>query len=168
MTPSAGQRLFRPSARVVLVDETGCTLMFRIVDPLDDKPPVWITPGGAIEPGEALAEAACRELWEETGLLVDPTELGNPLAVTRGEWVFRGAPIYSEDWFFGLRTHRFEPSVTGWTDVEREVHDSWRWWSQEDLDGEDEVVLPARLVDAVRLVAGVRPPVPIELPWTVV
>ena len=36
---------------------------------------LWVTIGGAIEPDEAPADAAVRECWEETGLLVEPTEM---------------------------------------------------------------------------------------------
>jgi 8-oxo-dGTP pyrophosphatase MutT (NUDIX family) len=35
----------------------------------------WGMPGGWIEPGEKPVEAASRELWEETGLLVYPEDL---------------------------------------------------------------------------------------------
>ncbi|HEY9331997.1 MAG TPA: NUDIX hydrolase [Streptomyces sp.] len=37
--------------------------------------PVWTLPGGKAEPGEALDEAAIRELKEETGLLTDTADL---------------------------------------------------------------------------------------------
>lgn len=33
---------------------------------------VWVAPGGSVEPPESLADAAVREMWEETGLLVEP------------------------------------------------------------------------------------------------
>ena len=36
---------------------------------------VWMTIGGAIDPGEEPADAAVRECWEETGLLVNPTRV---------------------------------------------------------------------------------------------
>lgn len=41
----------------------------------------WGTPGGAIEPGESPAEAAQRELREETGLRLSPSSI---IAVTGG------------------------------------------------------------------------------------
>ena len=34
---------------------------------------IWVTPGGLIEPGEQPADAAVRETWEETGLIVEIT-----------------------------------------------------------------------------------------------
>jgi 8-oxo-dGTP pyrophosphatase MutT (NUDIX family) len=36
---------------------------------------LWVTIGGAVEPDETPADAAVRECWEETGLLVEPTEV---------------------------------------------------------------------------------------------
>ncbi len=35
----------------------------------------WSLPGGAVETGEQLEEAIAREVWEETGLQVKPTEI---------------------------------------------------------------------------------------------
>lgn len=32
--------------------------------------PIWVLPGGGIDPGETPEEAALREVWEETGLQV--------------------------------------------------------------------------------------------------
>jgi 8-oxo-dGTP pyrophosphatase MutT (NUDIX family) len=46
----------------------------------------WAEPGGAIEPGEAPCDAVVREVWEETGLWVEPIALrgvfsGDPMRV---------------------------------------------------------------------------------------
>jgi ADP-ribose pyrophosphatase YjhB (NUDIX family) len=158
--------LHRPSARVVVIDETGSVLLFRIEDSYDPKPPLWITPGGGVEPGELLVEAAARELAEETGAVVETAELGELVARCQGEWTFRGQPLYSVDSFFALRTERFEPSTAGWEPLEHELHAAWRWWTIEELDTTSEAVLPARLGDVVRsIMQGAIGPSPIELPW---
>jgi len=160
------ERFDRPSARVVVVDETGCVFLWRIVDPMDDKPPLWITPGGGIERGEPPAVAAARELREETGFVVDPADLGEPVAVCRGEWAFRGIPLYSVDLFFALRVPRFEPSLDGLEAIERVIHVGWDWWSPDALDKADEAILPAGLADLTRAInLGTISPTPTELPW---
>ena len=41
----------------------------------DGSPAFWCFPGGHVEPGEGLAQAAAREVQEETGYLVEPTRV---------------------------------------------------------------------------------------------
>jgi 8-oxo-dGTP pyrophosphatase MutT (NUDIX family) len=160
----------RTSARVVVVDDEGCVLLVRIFDTHGSKPPLWITPGGSVEVGESLPQAAARELHEETGLAIDPTLLRSPLAVSRGEWVYRETPLYSEDWFFGLRQSRFVPEIDGYTELEREVHGDWRWWTPEELVAPSELVIPQGLRDIVSLIVGGAgaDTEPLMLPWTAV
>jgi 8-oxo-dGTP pyrophosphatase MutT (NUDIX family) len=158
--------LDRPSARVIVIDGTNSVLLFQVKDPLDPKPPLWITPGGGINPGETLSEAAARELSEETGLVVDPAELGDPVATCRGEWTFRGQPLYSVETFFAWRTDRFEISTAGWEPLEHEVHAAWRWWTIEEIDTTSERLLPELLGDVARSITrGTIGASPIELPW---
>ena len=52
----------------------------RIVLGHASRSPRWDIPKGGVEPGESLAEAACRELQEETGLAALPDAL-TPLGV---------------------------------------------------------------------------------------
>ncbi|TDE60337.1 NUDIX hydrolase [Nonomuraea mesophila] len=52
-----------------VADRTGRTLMTRV----DGRG--WDIPGGHLEPGETAADAAVRELYEETGLRLSPSAL---------------------------------------------------------------------------------------------
>jgi 8-oxo-dGTP pyrophosphatase MutT (NUDIX family) len=62
--------LAAPSAGVVVFDESGRVLLARHAE--TDR---WVIPGGSIEPDEEPADAAVREVWEETGLHVAPTRV---------------------------------------------------------------------------------------------
>jgi 8-oxo-dGTP pyrophosphatase MutT (NUDIX family) len=161
-------RTVRRSARVVVVDDEGCVLLVRVLDERDDKPPFWITPGGAVETDESLAEAAARELHEETGYALAPGRLTEPVAVARGDWVYRGTSLFSEDWYFGCRTARFAPDRHGYTALEREVLGTWRWWTRTELEATEEIVLPRGLLTVVDLIFESVAPGdgPITLPWT--
>lgn len=55
---------------VHLFDERGRLLLVQ-----QAETGYWSTPGGAVELGETPADAAVREAWEETGLLVEPVAL---------------------------------------------------------------------------------------------
>ena len=75
-------RLLLPSVSVHLFDAAGRLLLVR-----QREGGVWSTPGGLIEPDERPADAAVREAWEETGLLVRPDRVlgvyGGPECVVR-------------------------------------------------------------------------------------
>jgi 8-oxo-dGTP pyrophosphatase MutT (NUDIX family) len=59
-----------PSVAVMVRDDTGRLLLVRNRD--DGR---WQTVGGGMDPGEEPADAAVREAFEETGLLVEPTRV---------------------------------------------------------------------------------------------
>jgi 8-oxo-dGTP pyrophosphatase MutT (NUDIX family) len=123
----------RTSARVVLLDEQGCVLLFCGSDPaLPDgsdgaAPRWWFTVGGAVQQGETLAEGAVRELEEETGLRVDPGDVIGPVWRRDAVIDFNGSVIRSEEMFFIHRTQRFEPSEAGRTGLERAYIHGHRW-----------------------------------------
>jgi 8-oxo-dGTP pyrophosphatase MutT (NUDIX family) len=160
-------RISRPSARVILIGDHDEVLLIRVHDRVAGTGPVWLTPGGGVDPGEDLVTAAVRELAEETGLVLPPAQLTAPVAVSRGAWTFRGQPLYSENWYFAHRVGTFEPDPSAWTDLERELHTGWRWWSPDDLARTTEAVIPGSLADLVRrLGRDGWPSEPIELEWS--
>jgi 8-oxo-dGTP pyrophosphatase MutT (NUDIX family) len=55
-----------PSVTITNIDEDRRVLLVKHCDT-----DLWVAPGGAIEPGETPADAAVREMWEETGLVVE-------------------------------------------------------------------------------------------------
>lgn len=56
----------------IIIEEDRVLLVKRARPPLQAQ---WSIPGGALEVGELVREAAVREAREETGLVVDPGEL---------------------------------------------------------------------------------------------
>jgi len=61
--------LILTAAGACIRDKAGRILLLRRADGL------WSVPGGGIEPGERLDQAAVREVREETGLEVEPVAL---------------------------------------------------------------------------------------------
>jgi 8-oxo-dGTP diphosphatase len=56
----------------IIIEDGRVVLVKRGHPPLEGE---WSIPGGVLEVGEMLREAAQREAWEETGLTVQPSDL---------------------------------------------------------------------------------------------
>ncbi|MHA7650614.1 NUDIX hydrolase [Mycobacterium sp. ML4] len=139
----------RTSARVVLLDEDGAVLLLCGSDPTIARAPRWwFTVGGEVGPGERLAEAAARELAEETGLRVAPSDLVGPVWRRDEVFEFNGSMIDSEEFYLVHRTRRFEPVLDGRTQLERSYIHGARWCGPADiaeLVAAGEVVYPRQL-----------------------
>jgi 8-oxo-dGTP diphosphatase len=86
--------VFPPDAirDVYIVVRDGRDVLLMLRDGTGYKDGQWGLPSGKVEPGETYAEAAVRELAEETGLHVDASELHLMLMIDRlpddgGHWV---------------------------------------------------------------------------------
>jgi 8-oxo-dGTP pyrophosphatase MutT (NUDIX family) len=134
-----GVRNHRTSARVVLLDDTGAVLLLCGSDPASpafpdgSAPRWWFTVGGEVRPGERLAEAAARELAEETGLHVTPADMVGPIWRRDEVFEFNGSLIDSEEFYLVHRTQRFEPSGAGRTELERRYIHGARWCDTNDI-----------------------------------
>lgn len=131
----------RRGARVIVVagDEV---LLQADTDPGLPGSRFWQTPGGGIDPGEGPAEAAVRELREETGLTVDVNRLGAPLAVRRVTHGYSDRILIQEETFYRIDTERFEPVAEGLTERERRRRVGTGWHRLADLP---DPVWPAEL-----------------------
>ena len=135
----------RRSARVLLVDPADRILLFSVTD---DGATRWFAPGGGLADGETYAEAAARELWEETGLTVEPADLGPE--VWRGRpWtsVREGITYRNRQHYFFLRGPAFEIDTSRFEPLERAAIDGHRWWSVPQLRGTTDCLRPAGLPD---------------------
>jgi mutator protein MutT len=75
-----------PSVGAVVREESGRILVVRRARPPSRG--LWSIPGGRVEPGETLAEAARREVREETGLDVDVQEILGHVDIPHGDIVY--------------------------------------------------------------------------------
>src|SRR3989304_10288635 len=85
-----------PSVSVLAFDDRGRVLLVRHAETGR-----WVIPGGTVEPLESPADAAVREIWEETGIRVE---------LTRVLGVYGGAGVhnrYRNGDEGGLATTRF-------------------------------------------------------------
>lgn len=154
----------RDSARILLADEHDHILLFND-SAADGK---WFTPGGGIDPGERPAEAAVRELEEETGLKTSVKEIGPVVATSTGYWRggWDGKMRWAVDSYFFLRTESFVPDTSGFTAYERDFISEHRWWPLTELIAQQQAVVPWGVQDLLpRLFAGELPDRPVELPW---
>jgi 8-oxo-dGTP pyrophosphatase MutT (NUDIX family) len=141
-------RAARPAARILLFDEQDRVLLFRF--DAGDRPAFWGTPGGAIDPGESFAEAARRELREETGLDLD---CGGEVHRRIVEFVtLEDVPVVADERYFRVRAGACAIDTGAHTELERRVMREWRWFARAEIDSWPETIFPedlARILEEV-------------------
>jgi 8-oxo-dGTP diphosphatase len=140
----------RSSARLLITDPTDRLLLFHFVHRRGALAgqSYWATPGGAVEEGETFAQAAVRELHEETGFQL--ASAGDSVArrefelqLPDGEWVI------ADERYFRVAARHGEISRAGWTALELEIMSEHRWWSRDEIRGSAETIYPPDLADMI-------------------
>lgn len=139
----------RIGARVLLLDPADRVLLIHALDPVDPVDPVhhwWELPGGGLDEGEDLRNAACRELAEESGIML--TTLGRELWVRESRFRYKSRDHYRIEHVFLGRTPTTAPQVAlKPTENEKAGLIERRWWSVDELRRCRDKLLPATLAD---------------------
>ncbi|WP_295630885.1 NUDIX domain-containing protein [Novosphingobium sp.] len=137
------QRRIRRAARILLFDGAGRLLLFRFTAP--GRTPFWATASGECDPGEDYADAARRELFEETGIVAEP---GPPIHARGNDFVtFDGEPVTADERYFRVVVEAAEVDTSGHTELERAVMREHRWFSRSELASWHEPIFPPELLD---------------------
>ena len=137
----------RSCVRVVLQDAAGRVLLFRAQLASRSSEHWWELPGGGIEPGETYQQTAVRELAEETGLLVSPSQVGPPRWRRTSTWTARGIRRLQHEVVVPVQLEAEQPPITdsGRTPDELEEYVGARWWELSDLVASSERFYPGQL-----------------------
>ena len=149
----------RPTARVLLLDPSDRVLLFLAHG--DSTPWIWITPGGGVEPGETLEDAARRELYEETAQ--KDVSMGPVVWYREHTWGPPARRVRSEEHFFLARTTSTAVEVLDQT--ESLELKAWRWWSLPALRADPSAVCAPRRIRTLLapLLAGDLPESPLDV-----
>jgi 8-oxo-dGTP diphosphatase len=140
----------RPSARLLVVDFQNRILLFRFR--FDSGPltgtAYWATPGGALDEGETYAQAARRELMEETGI---DAEVGEAVAIRQTCFMLStGEMVSAEEHYFLVRTDEAIDIASNPDPVERAFIAEAKWWADDELTATADAVFPENIAEMVR------------------
>jgi 8-oxo-dGTP pyrophosphatase MutT (NUDIX family) len=142
--------ILRSAVRIVVVDRRDRVLLFRIHEPLHpEQGTVWELPGGGIHGDETYADAALRELREETGIVATPDDVGAPTWRRRVTFRHAGSRRLQDEVVVAVRLRGSVPAVDESNQLpdELDVYHGFRWWTVEEVKGSRERFYPGRLPD---------------------
>lgn len=154
--------LRRAASRIVLLDPQGRVLLLHASDPADPgKGDWWEIPGGGVDRGESVEDAAHRELREETGVV--GARLGPCVYRYRAQFTFGGYHFDSDSHVFvaWLDDPGAARVATALESLEATAFDGERWWTVDevvDAARAGGVFFPERLPELLTVLADTPEP----------
>ena len=144
----------RTAARLVVVSPERRVLLLRLEPTFRD--PFWVTPGGGVDDGETIEQAALRELREEVGrtdLPLGEVVWTRDVRFSWQEWDVlqheRAFRVDAPAEFVAVTEHPDEEPITGSA-----------WFGMDELVALDETVYPEDLAERLSAVLDARSPRP--------
>lgn len=104
----------------------------------------WQPPGGGIDEGETDDVAAARELYEETGLEVDPASLGEVIATRTVTHGYSDRILIQDEVFYRIEVPHFTATPAALTEAEAKRRVSTQWFPLSELPAD---VWPVELAE---------------------
>ena len=150
MTAAADQPLVRQAGRIFVLDDERRVLLMHELRDIGSDQSHWITPGGGVEPGESLVQAALREVHEETGLRLELDPTTEPMYAERVRFRIAGRDLDQTNFYFLVRVPSGLPvQPAGHTEIEQLVVLGHRWWPLAELAASDVVREPVTMVELI-------------------
>ena len=157
VTAAADQPIARQASRIFVLDDERRVLLMHERRDIGSDQTHWITPGGGVEPGESLVQAALREVYEETGLRLELDPAAEPLHSDQVRFTVAGRDIDQTNFYFLVQVPSGLPvQPAGHTDLEQLVVLGHRWWPLAELAASDVVWEPLTMVELIERALAVR------------
>ncbi len=145
----------RTAGRILLVDDQERVLLIHDRIDLDVTDSHWIAPGGGLESGETPAEAAVREVYEETGIRVELPSDEPAMYIERVQYTFAGHDFDQTNHYYLVRVPSGLPvQAAANTEFEKVVAIGHRWWTLPELAASDVRREPVTMVELIRQTIG--------------
>ncbi|USP40422.1 NUDIX domain-containing protein [Acinetobacter sp. XS-4] len=133
----------RKSSRLLVLNENYQILLFQFTHTNDALAGqlYWATVGGGLEEGETFEQAACRELYEELGVVRQNVD--THVATRNFEMMLPSAEVViSNERLFIVFIKKEEVNTSNWSEHEKLVISKSRWWTFDELSQTNETVYP--------------------------
>jgi ADP-ribose pyrophosphatase YjhB (NUDIX family) len=124
----------RAAARLLPVSADDRVLLLQDQDPARPGVLRWGTIGGAVDPGESLVQAAVREMFEETGIVVEAGCLTGPVHQDSRPFSYDGVDYLGHSTFFAVPLAADTPVTFAHLEpIEVANVLAARWWGPHEL-----------------------------------